>query len=74
MPLTTEGNLSVGAFSNGNPGVVQPFGTPDTTDIGKEGWCAPTAASGDVNIRMLHSPTVSANSGGLTLTLVEETA
>lgn len=75
FPLTTEGNLGAGSFSNGNPAVVQPFGTADTTDVGKEGWCAPTAASGTaVKMRMLHSPTVAANSGGLTLTLVEETA
>jgi hypothetical protein len=75
FPLTDESKLSAGVFSNGNPAVVQPFGTSDTTDVGKEGWCAPTAASGlTVKMRMLHSPTVAANSGGLTLTLVEETA
>lgn len=75
FPLTDESKLSAGSFSNGNPAVVQPFGTADTTDVGKEGWCAPTAASGTaVQMHMLHSPTVAANSGGLTLTLVEETA
>ncbi len=75
FPLTTEGNLSVGVFSNGNTGVIQPYGTADTTDVGKEGWCAPTAASGvAVNMRMLHTPTVAANSGGVTLTLVQESA
>lgn len=75
FPLTTEGNLSVGVFSNGNTGVIQPFGTADTSDVGKEGWCAPTAASGvAVQMHMLHIPTVNANSGGITLTLVEETA
>ncbi len=75
FPLTTEGNLSVGSFSNGNPGVVKVFGTPDTTTVGREGWCAPTAASGvAVSMRMLHSPSVAANSGGLTLSTVEEVA
>ena len=74
FPLTTEAKLAAGAFSNGNTAAVQPFGTSDTTDVGKEGWCAPTAASGtSVQMRMLHSPSVAANSGGLTLTLVEET-
>lgn len=73
FPLTSEAKLQAGAFSNGNSAVVQPFGTADTTDVGKEGWCAPTAASGSVSMRMLHSPSVGANSGGLTLTLVEET-
>jgi hypothetical protein len=73
FPLTTEAKLSAGQFSNGNPAVVQPFGTSDTTDVGKEGWCAPTASSGTaVKMRMLHSPTVAANSGGITLTLVQE--
>ena len=75
FPLTTEGNLSAGVFSNGNAAVVQPFGTPDTSDAGKEGWCAPTASSGaGTQMRMLHVPTVAANGAGLTLTLVEETA
>jgi hypothetical protein len=75
FPLTTEGNLSVGVFSNGNAGVIKPFGTPDTSDAGKEGWCAPTAASGvAVQMHMLHIPSVQANGAGLTLTLVEETA
>lgn len=75
FPLTTEGNLAAGSFSNGNPAVIQPFGTSDTSDAGKEGWCAPTAVSGVVTqMRMLHIPSVAANSGGLTLTLVEETA
>jgi len=74
FPLTDEAKLSAGAFSNGNSAVVQPFGTPDTSDVGKEGWCAPTAASGvAVNMRMLHIPSVNANTAGLTLTLVEET-
>lgn len=75
FPLTTEAKLDAGVFSNGNTAVVQPFGTADTTDTGKEGWCAPTAASGTaVKMRMLHSDIVSANGTGLTLTLVEETA
>lgn len=75
FPLTTEANLSVGVFSNGNPGVIQPFGTPDTSVAGREGWCAPTAGSGaGTQMRMLHIPTVAANGAGLTLTLVEETA
>lgn len=75
FPLTDESKLDAGSFSNGNPAVVQPFGTADTTDVGKEGWCAPTAASGvAVQMHMLHSLMVAANSGGLTLTLVQETA
>ena len=74
VPLTDQSKLAAGAFSNGNPAVVQPAGTADTTDVGKEGWVAPLAAAGvSVGLRMLHSPTVAANSGGLTLTLVEET-
>jgi hypothetical protein len=72
VPLTTEAKLSAGSFSNGNPSVRQPFGTADTTDVGKEGWYAPTAASGVVNLHMLHSPTVAANSGGITLVTVQE--
>ena len=73
VPLTTEAKLLAGSFSNGNAAVVQPFGTADTSDVGKEGWCAPDAASGAaVKMHMLHVPTVSANSGGITLTLVEE--
>lgn len=71
--LVDEAKLSAGSFSNGNPAVVQPFGTADTTDVGKEGWVAPTAASGSVRLRMLHSDIVSSNSTGLTLTEVEET-
>jgi hypothetical protein len=74
FPLTDESKLTAGSFSNGNPSVVQPFGTSDTTDAGKEGWCAPTAASGTaVKMRMLHSPTVAANAAGITLASVEET-
>lgn len=74
FPLTDESKLVAGAFSNGNTAVIQPFGTADTSDVGKEGWAAPTSASGvAVQMRMLHIPSVSANSGGLTLTLVEET-
>lgn len=74
FPLTDQTKLAAGSFSNGNAAVVQPFGTPDTMDSGKEGWCAPTAASGTaVKMRMLHSPSVAANAVGLTLSLVEET-
>ena len=46
----------------------------DTTDAGKEGWWAPNATSGVTTGRMLHINAVAANSVGLTLTLVEETA
>jgi len=74
---TDEAKIQSGSFSNGNPGVPQPFGTADTTDGGKEGWFAPTAtpaASGtSVQMHMLHTPTVGANSGGLTLASLEET-
>lgn len=73
FPLTTEGNLTAIQFSNGNPAVIQPFGTPDTNDVGKEGWVAPTGSSGNVNMRMLHTATGTSHSG-LTLTGVEETA
>lgn len=75
FPLTTEGNLAAappGIFSNGNALVIQPFGTADTTDAGKEGWAAPTAASGLVRLRMLHTPTGTTH-GGLTLDELEET-
>ena len=71
--VADETKLASGNFSNGNPGVRQPFGTADNSDVGKEGWFAPTAASGTVNIRMLHIPSVAANSGGLTLASLEET-
>jgi len=77
FPLTTEGSLSVGVFSNGNAGVLQPYGTSDITDEDPQyaGYCAPTAASGTaVKIHMLHVPTVNANSGTITLTLVQEAA
>jgi hypothetical protein len=74
LPLTTQGNLTAGSFSNGNPAVVQAFGTADNNDGGKEGWCAPTAASGvAVKMHMLHTGMVSANGAGLTLTSVQET-
>jgi hypothetical protein len=72
VALADETKLVSGSFGNGNPGVRQPFGTADTTDAGKEGWFAPTAASGAVQIHMLHSPTVAANSVGVTLASVEE--
>ena len=71
--VADETKLASGSFSNGNPGVRQPFGTADTADVGKEGWFAPTAASGTVNIRMLHTGMVAANSAGLTLASLEET-
>lgn len=75
VPVTDESKLTAGLISNGNQSVFQPFGTADTTDVGKEGWVAPTAASGPaVNIRMLHSPSVAANTSGLTLADIEETA
>lgn len=74
VPLTDQAKLAAGSYSNGNPAVIQPAGTADTTDVGKEGWTAPLAASGvSVGLRMLHSPTVAANTGGLTLASVEET-
>ena len=73
---TDENKIASGSFSNGNPGVPQPFPTADTTDVGKEGWFAPSAepvaAGTSVNIHMLHSPTAAAH-GGLTLTDLEET-
>lgn len=74
FPLTDENKLVVGAFSNGNAGVIQPFGTPDTAVGGREGWCAPTVLSGTSQLRMLHTPTVAANGAGITLSFVEETA
>lgn len=70
--LVDQTKLASGSFSNGNAGVPKPFGTPDTTDIGKEGWFAPTAASGNVQMHMLHTPTVAANTGGITLSGLEE--
>lgn len=72
VELVDESKIASGSFSNGNPGVPQPFGTADTTDVGKEGWFAPTAASGAVQMHMLHTPTVAANSGGITLANLEE--
>jgi hypothetical protein len=77
FPLTTEGNLAAGFFTNGNPSVIKPFGTADITDPDPiyAGWCAPTAASGTaVKMRMLHVPTVQANGAGIFLEDVEETA
>jgi len=71
--VADETKLASGSFSNGNPGVRQPFGTADTTNPGDEGWFAPTAASGSVNIRMLHTNAVIANTVGLTLVSLEET-
>lgn len=73
LAIVDEAKLTAGSFSNGNVSVLQSFGTADTTDVGKEGWYAPTAASGAVNIRMLHTLTVGANSGGITLVSLEET-
>ena len=72
FPLTTEGNLSIGSFSDGNPGVLQPFGTPDTSGAGNFGWWAPNAASGLTTGRMLNTDQVAANAAGLTLSFVEE--
>lgn len=72
VELVDQTKLASGSFSNGNAGVPQVFGTPDTSDVGKEGWFAPTAASGAVQIHMLHIPTVAANSGGITLANLEE--
>lgn len=71
--LVDETKLASGSFSNGNPGAPQLYGTSDTYDYGKEGWFAPTAASGSVNIHMLHVPTVNANATGITLAALEET-
>jgi hypothetical protein len=72
VELVDETKLASGSFSNGNAGVPQPFGTADTSDVGKEGWFAATAASGSVQMHMLHAPTVAANSGGVTLASLEE--
>lgn len=71
--VSDEAKMQSASFSNGNPGVPQPFGTADTTTVGQEGWFAPTAATGSASVRMLHSPSVDANSGGITLTDLEET-
>ena len=71
--VADQTKLASGLFSNGNQGVPQVFGTADTSDVGKEGWFAPTAASGSVNIRMLHTLMVAANTTGITLASLEET-
>lgn len=66
--ITVEADLEViGWWSNGNPGVLKLFGTADTENAGEEGWVAPTAASGWVRLRLLHTTIAEANAGGLEL-------
>jgi hypothetical protein len=72
VDVTAESRLTADRFSNGNTSVRQFFGTPNTIDTGKEGWWSLTSNFGLAQIRMLHTPTVAANSGTLTLYDLEE--
>ena len=69
--IDDEGDLSVGYLSNGVPAVLKPFGTADTDDDDARGWVAPSAASGWVTLRLLHTPTAEANATGLAVNGVQ---
>lgn len=72
VDILDESRLTAYQFSNGNAAVRQFFWTPNTIDFGNEGWWSTTGNLGSVQIRMLHTPTVAANSGTLTLYDLEE--
>ncbi len=52
-----------GRLSNGEIPILKPFGTADTDADGAEYWVAPTAASGFVAFRLLHTGTQAAQPG-----------
>jgi len=69
--IDSESDITIqGWLSNGNKAELKPFGTADTTDEGKEGWIALTAASGWVRVRLLHT-TMAENELGLELNGVQ---
>lgn len=70
--ISDQARLTADRFSNGNLAVRQFFSTPNTIDIGKEGWWSATGPLGSVQIRMLHTLMVNGNSGILTLYDLEE--